>query len=130
MEKNVQNIGILNYILTVVFGKNNKILGILGENNEVIESNFIITLGMRAIIITGLDSITGSRVPVIALKWRKIGSDKHQDFPSLIYGIRMGFIRTFIDADGRKWEHCILPEEEMLFYYNLNKKIKYVFKLR
>lgn len=95
MLKNLQNIGLLNYSLTILFGKTRNLLHIVkynqtnehkGKELDFIYGDFIVTMGKKAIILT--NQIEGKRrEPYVVKKWSNITEKSESD--ELLFKIKI-----------------------------------------
>jgi hypothetical protein len=96
IEKQINNIGQINYFITILTGTNREVI-IFKDNNEL-EGNFIITIGKKAIILTNTQN--NRREPIIVKKWNKVDKPKEG-----IFSLTDKYYRIFIDTDGWIWSY-------------------------
>lgn len=127
MDKNIQNIGKFNYLLTSLIGKNRKVRYIKTKDNgeHKIDGDFIITIGKKHVILT--DYQNGRRVPIIVKKWKETKEDVDRFMDTMRQTGNLDKepnIKTkiFIDSDGLKWEYNFsnLSRNEWIMVYETN----------
>lgn len=114
MDEDVQNIGFLNYLWTIITGKNREVIEITEReyksdkySEKTVEGDFVITIGKKVVILTKYRN--GRREPVIVRKWQKTQND---NFVNVIGGLdrlsNSSFkADTFIDNAGYKWVYFV-----------------------
>jgi len=134
--KNVQNIGVTNYLFTIWTGKNRQVRQIIkrdwidGNENksEIIPGDFIITIGRKAVILTKYQD--NRRVPIITKKWRRIENCEFDDFMELFANVADSSFtpKTYMDNDGLIWTYVKSitdKEKEWVTLHDEDGKVKY-----
>ena len=139
MEEDIQSIGKINYLLTIITGKNREVKEIRKrdpnngseDNYETIHGDYIITIGRKAVIIT--QSFGNNQVPIVVKKWRKTRNDEFDDFMKSMTSMAGSTFKaiTYRDNDGYKWKYSRSGyEDEWITMHGEDGYVKYEIKIK
>ena len=116
MEKDIQKIGVLNYLFTILFSKKRRVKEIIKKewlndnesNDESITGFFQIYIGINAVILTMYQN--KRYIPIIKKRWRRERIILNPEVGHLLKSLSIlsgssYYIKIYIDKDGLKWSY-------------------------
>ena len=129
MKKDIKRISKLKYLFTIIFGRNREVSYIKDKDNNIIDGNFILTIGRSAVILT--DTVNGRREPVIVKSWNR-GKKMLKELD--IVNMNRKIFKEFIDSDGLTWTYLysgLTKSESVCLYEDIEKgKVLYSIALK
>ena len=108
--KRIENIGVLNYLLTILIGKNNSVRWIdmtIGNEQQSIEGDFAATVGKKAFILTGYSEAQKRRIPLIVTRWKKERKERNKEIERVLFKSTEALdnFEEYTDSSNYYWEY-------------------------